>query len=132
MVVGQRGLLGPKKAQLRGDQHGLLSLAAAEKLAWWNAKTIGTDSRIIERTNGTESGGCIPNYNLITKTFPTWQKAAAMAEDRGPRPSRAWTTKRTAARYIYRPQNRNKLTETHTDTRATMMMALRVDSWFDR
>jgi len=30
---GPKGLLGPKKAQLRGDQHGLLSLAAAEKLA---------------------------------------------------------------------------------------------------
>jgi len=30
------------------------SVAAAEMWAWWNAKTIGTDSRVIERTNGTE------------------------------------------------------------------------------
>lgn len=46
-------------------------------------------SRIIERPavrrthkrHKAAADGCIPNYNLITTTFPTWQKAAAMAAD---------------------------------------------------
>lgn len=45
------------------------------------------------------ANGCSPNYNLITRTenfsFPTRQKAVAMAAPRRLRLSQAWTTKRT-------------------------------------